>query len=218
MIKRIFLIVLVFCANISFAQSGLTTEQQSELKKRVKDKVEEFQGYLKNIVNPQVNMILREENVAAALPLFIGNGEKYMTQDEDGNMISHRAPYMQVSSINRKQKKTIGIAKYLNNLLSNKFGDTEIRMESADVVRVDNIYPIGPNKWECMAYFCQSYVAFKDGKVRYGETPDGRNEVTRKKIKVQITATDLPTGEKVFESKFGDVSVTSTRFEYLNGK
>ena len=93
--------------------------------------------------------------------------------------------------------------KYLWNQYNNVHKYGKVVIQSADVVRVDNIHKVSEGHYEAMACFVQKYIAFKDGRVIY-------SDITSKKVKVYIEALEIP-GGVIWDAKLGDVYVTSTR-------
>lgn len=209
--KRLkFIIIIVLCclstANV-FAQNNLTEEDKKELQYRVKLKVEEFQGYLSDIVNTSLSDLQRQNSVRSALELFIAKGKAYSVKNEYGETEYRQPVRMQLSSVNSSKTRWLPMTRYLSNQYNNihKYGTVEI--QSADVVRVGNIYQVGPNSYQAVAYFCQRYAArTKDGAFAYGP------EVTSKKVIIHIAAIDTPAGT-VWDAKLGDVYVTATRLD-----
>lgn len=202
------LLCILFSNNI-FAQDNdivFTEEDKKEMQVRVKQKVEEFQGYLSDIVNSELTVKQRENSVYAALALFMGKGDPYTVINEYGEKERRNAVRMQISSLNNTYKKWSKMKKYLwdqYNKLDHIYDKIEI--QSADVVRVDNIHRVGKNRFQAVAYYCQRYVSYRDGKRVYG--PD----ISGKKITVHIQAIDTPKGY-VWDAKFGDIYVTSTQY------
>lgn len=191
----------------AFAQNDLTEEDKKQLQERVKIKVEEFQQYLSDIVNTQLSDIQRKSSIQSALALFIGRGEAYSVKNEYGEQEGRNPVKMQLSNVYNQRKRWLRMTTYLNNQYNNihKYGTVE--MQSADVVRVDNIYADGSGGYQAVAYFCQRYAAkTKDGMFIYGP------EVTSKKIIVYITAIETPSGT-VWDAKLGDVYVTATKLD-----
>ena len=84
-----------------------------------------------------------------------------------------------------------------------KLAYTKIVIESASAVRVDNIEKVGDH-YECVAYFTQKFIGYRDGKVWYSDE-------TSKKIRCYINHIDLPTGKRIFDAKLGDIYVLSTK-------
>lgn len=109
---------------------------------------------------------------------------------------------MQVSSKNRRTPRSILLKSYLNNLRYTRY-DT-VKIEQAGAVRVDNIYQTGPGQYEAVAYFCQDFYGYRDGRVIY-------NDTTEKAVRVHIRAIESPEiGEVVWEAYLGDIKVIST--------
>lgn len=205
-----FFLVIVFFNTFytsAFAQNDLTEEDKVELQDRVKIKIEEFQNYLSDIVNTELTDTQRQNSIKSALGLFIGKGDAYSVKNEYGETEKHSPVRMQISSINNTSIRWLAMKKYLDNQYNNvhKYGKVEI--QSADVVRVDNIYKVGKGKYQAVAYFCQKYVAYREGRRVYG--PD----ITGKKVIVYVSAIDTPVGI-VWDAKLGDVYVTSTKLGY----
>lgn len=205
MIKlRIIILLLIPFIGIIVNAQELNESDKIELQKRVKFKIEEFQGYLSSIVNPQLSNQRRTTAKESAMSLFMGECEPYILLDENGNKEPHREVRMQVSSVSRGNIGNRSMKKYLQNTYDNIHNYHKVIILAADAVRVDNIYKVGEGQYECMAYFCQKYIAYgKDGEIRYGD-------VSKKKVKVHITATEIPTVGIYFDAKLGDVYVEST--------
>lgn len=190
-----------------FAQNDLTEEDKKELQERVRIKVEEFQQYLSDIVNTKLSDTQRQSSIKSALALFIGKGEAYSVKNEYGEVEKRNPVRMQLSNVYNQRKRWLRMTRYLNNQYNNihKYGTVE--MQSADIVRVDNIYEVGDGSYQAVAYFCQRYAAkTKDGMFIYGP------EVTSKKVIVYIKAIETPVGT-VWDAKLGDVYVTATRLD-----
>lgn len=203
-------ILLVVCfmgtAN-GYGQNDLTEQDKIELQHRVKLKVEEFQQYLSDIVNTKLTNTQRKESIQAALDLFIGKGKSYTVTNEYGETEYRNPVRIQVSSINNDRIRWLPMTKYLSNQYDNvnRYGKVEI--QSADAVRVDNIKKTGEGQYQAVAYFCQKYVGYRDGRRVYG--PD----ITGKKVIVYISAIETPVGT-VWDAKLGDVYVTSTKSDF----
>lgn len=197
----LFALCLTFSVNMS-AQGDLTEEDKTELQVRVKMKVDEFQQYLSDIVNTNLSNNQRRNSITAALALFIGKGEAYTITDEYGETVYKNPVRMQISSINNDRKRWLPMTKYLENQYNNVHRYGRVVIESADAVRVDNIHKVADGRYQAVAYFCQKYIAYREGRPVYGD-------VTSKKVIVYISAIDTPYGY-VWDAKLGDVYVTST--------
>lgn len=199
----ILLFLLTLCSNTAFAQNDLTEEDKEELQERVKQKVEEFQGYLSDIVNTELSDNRRRSSIQSALALFIGKGKPYSVENDYGEKVLRKAVRMQLSSVNRKSLRWLYMTKYLNNQYNNVHNYRKVRIESADAVRVDNIYQTGDGKYQAVAYFCQKYVSYDDhDRISYGD-------VSRKRVIVYIDAIETPVGT-VWDAKLGDIYTIET--------
>lgn len=208
-VKSFLSVLLLFIAvgNIQ-AQSELTENQKAEFQNRVKQKVDEFQHALSNIVNIELRHDIRKENVTNLFKLFMGEGEPYDYYDFEADKRVHSTGVkMQTSSVNRTHNGSQKLKNYIYKLYDpetgkSKMAYTKIQIESASAVRVDNIEKVGDH-YECVAYFCQKFIGYKDGRIWYSDK-------TSKKIRCYITSIDLPTGKRIFDAKLGDIYVLST--------
>ncbi len=186
----------------------LTQEQKEALQVRVKNKVDEYQFYLGQLANKKsTNEEVKNNAYNLAIKLFIGECENYKIYDPDlGYSVTKPAVRMEVSSKYRSSKSRTLMKRYLANLRNNKTYD-QIEITDADVVRVDNIYRVGDH-YECVAYFCQKYVGYRDGRIAY-------SDVTTKKVKVHIQAIEIPRSdgstETIWNALLGDIYVISTK-------
>ncbi len=192
----------IFCPNGISAQNDLTAEDKEQLQERVKFKVEEFQQYLSDIVNTKLSTTQRKSSIAAALGLFIGKGNAYYVINEYNERENRNPVRIQISSVNNSNVKWQKTKDYLNNQYNNVLKYEKVVITDADVVRVDNIYKVGEGKYQAVAYFAQKYMAYRDGRLSYGD-------ITSKKVIVYIDAIETPVGY-VWDAKFGDIYVTST--------
>ena len=116
--KLLFTFALLSISLNTFAQHELSEEDKVELQNRVKLKVEEFQGYLSDIVNTKLSDNQRKNQITAALALFIGKGQDYTVVNEYGERENRKAVRMQLSSLNGSTR-WLAMTKYLNNQYSN---------------------------------------------------------------------------------------------------
>lgn len=183
----------------------LSEEDKKEMQDRVRYKVEEFQNYLSSIVNTNLSNAQRKASISSALDLFIGSGEEYVI-NEDGYERLHKGVRMQVSSVTRGSKYWEPMKSYLNRQYANVRRYSKVVIDYADAVRVDNITQTPDGRYEAAAYFCQRYIGYSDGRIKYGD-------ITTKKVKVYIDPLNTPKGI-IWDIKLGDVYVTET--EALN--
>jgi len=208
--KLFFSAILLFVAVGSInAQDELTDAQKVHFQNRVKQKVEEFQNALSKIVNKELRHDIRKENVTNLLKLFMGEGDPYDYYDEDADKRVHSTGVkMQTSSVYKTNNKSQKLKRYIYKLYNPETGSsslhyTKIVIESVSAVRVDNIEKVGDH-YECVAYFCQKFIGYRDGRVYYSDK-------TSKKIRCYINHIDLPTGKRIFDAKLGDIYVLSTQ-------
>lgn len=196
---------LFFTPNL-YAQV-LTESEKEALQRRVKDKVDEYQFYLGQLADKQSTSLEVKNNAFnLAIKLFIGECNDYQVFNTETNTPQFKAAVrMETSSKNSVQKRRKRMKLYLDNLRHNK-SYTQIEITDADVVRVDNIYKVGDH-YECMAYFCQKFVGYRDGRVIY-------SDVTTKKVSVYIEAIEIPmpdgSTQKIWNALLGDIYVVST--------
>ncbi len=204
--------LLFFCFIAMGAQAQeeaeLTEAQKKEFQLRVKQKVEEFQNGLSKMVNTELSHEARVEHQVNVLKKFIGEGEAYSYYDAElDRRVNSTGVKMQTSSVNHEVTKSQLLKKYIYKLYNpqtkkSALPYTKIQIDSASAVRVDNIVKVGDH-YECVAYFAQKFIGYRDGKVWYSDK-------TGKKIRCYITKIDLPTGEPLFEAKLGDIYVLYT--------
>ena len=208
-IKIVFILFLTLVSLNITAQEELTEAQKVEFQIRVKQKVDEFQSSLSNIVNNQLKHEIRKEEVTKLLKLFMGEGGPYDYYDEEADARIHSTGVkMQTSSVYKTNSQSQKLKNYIYKLYNpdtrkSTLPYTKIVIESVSAVRVDNIEKVGDH-YECVAYFSQKFIGYRDGKVWYSDT-------TSKKIRCYISHIDLPTGKRIFDAKLGDIYVLSTK-------
>lgn len=208
--RHIKLIIFLFAIFISFPafSQQLTQAEKESLQIRVKNKVDEYQFYLKQLADKHSTSAAVKNNAyKLALKLFIGECENYSIYDPDlGRNVTKPAVRMEISSKYRSTKSRVLMKRYLNNLRNNQTYD-QIEITDADIVRVDNIYKVGDH-YECMAYFCQKYVGYRDKRVIY-------SDITTKKVRVYIQAIQIPKSdgsiETIWNALLGDIYVILTK-------
>lgn len=211
--KVISLILVLFVYNFiftpgSFAEESLTQAQKEALQRRVKDKIDEFQFYLNQLADKESTSAEVKTNAYnLAIKLFVGECQQYSLYNPETNRNELKpAVRMQTSSLNSTNYNRTLMSKYLENLRYNK-RYTQIQITDADAVRVDNIYRVGDH-YECMAYFCQKFIGFRDGRVAY-------SDITTKKVKIYINAIEIPrpdgSTQTIWNAMLGDVYVLETK-------
>lgn len=201
----------MLCCFTNLNAQQLTYSEKEALQRRVKDKVDEFQFYIGQLANKKsTNMEVKNNAYNLALKLFIGECEDYSIYDPElGRDVFKSAVRMETSSKYRSSKSRTLMKRYLNNLRNNQTY-TQIEITDADIVRVDNIYRVGDH-YECMAYFCQKYIGYRDGRVAY-------SDITTKKVRVYINAIQIPKAdgstETIWNALLGDIYVIETKASY----
>lgn len=200
--------VMMFTAWGMIHAQGLTQQQKEALQVRVKNKVDEYQFYLAQLANKRSTSTEVKNNAySLALKLFVGECENYNIYEPDlGYEVTKPAVRMEISSKYRSTKSRVLMKRYLNNLRNNQIYD-QIEITDADIVRVDNIYKVGDH-YECMAYFCQKYIGYRDRRIIY-------SDVTTKKVRIYIQAIEIPKSdgstETIWNALLGDIYVISTK-------
>lgn len=212
--RTLSIILLAICSISPMVAQELPEKDKLALQERTKQKVEEFQGYTSNIANGNLSYERRRSSIESAMELFIGKGAPYtLTQEvvnkktgEVKNIDKTKSGVkMQVSSVNRSWISSKPMREYLNALYRQSIKYADVRIESSDVVRVDNLHKVAEGRYEAMAYYCQRYARYDDrGLLTYGD-------VSRKKIKVYVTAKEIPFVGTIYEVQLGDVYVVSTK-------
>lgn len=201
----------MLCCFTNLNAQQLTYSEKEALQRRVKDKVDEFQFYIGQLANKKsTNIEVKNNAYNLALKLFIGECEDYSIYDPElGRDVFKSAVRMETSSKYRSSKSRTLMKRYLNNLRNNQTY-TQIEITDADIVRVDNIYKVGDH-YECMAYFCQKYIGYRDGRVAY-------SDITTKKVRVYINAIQIPKAdgstETIWNALLGDIYVIETKASY----
>lgn len=207
----LFVLVLVTLGITNVYGQQLSQTEKEALQRRVKDKVDEFQFYMEQLADKQSTSTEVKSNAySLALKLFIGECEDYSVYDPElGRDVFKSAVRMETSSKYRSTKSRTLMKRYLNNLRNNQTY-TQIEITDADIVRVDNIYRVGDH-YECMAYFCQKYIGYRDDRVAY-------SDITTKKVRVYINAIQIPkadgTTETIWNALLGDIYVIETKAAY----
>lgn len=206
-IKSLFIIIgLLLSQHSAFAQQvTLSEEDKGELQLRVKQKIEDFQLQLGTIASKAgVSEASKDAATINALELFIGKGKSYEYVDDYGNRRIHEPVKMQTSNKNRKYPPKL-MTQYLKSLRNLTY--TKVVIESADAVRVDNIFETPDGKYEAIAYFSQKFCGYRDGRLVY-------NDVTEKKVKIYVEKEVVPTptgsGQIIWKVFLGDIYVVST--------
>ena len=118
-IKIVFILFLTLVSLNITAQEELTEAQKIEFQNRVKQKVDEFQSSLSNIVNNQLKHEIRKEEVTKLLKLFMGEGGPYDYYDEEADARIHSTGVkMQTSSVYKTNSQSQKLKNYIYKLYS----------------------------------------------------------------------------------------------------
>lgn len=204
-------LIVTSSSYISTAQTdntGLTESEKAILRERVLQKTEEFFHSLSKMVDKTQSHNTRVEHQDRVLNMFMGKGDPYDLTYEDGKKEHSDGVKMFTSSVNNSIKTSQLLKNYLRKLYDpykkkSKLPYTDIKIESANAVRVDNIENEG-NHYVCVAYFYQDFYGIRDGQIIYKDR-------TCKKVKCYITHIDVPGVGKVFDAKLGDITVAYTQ-------
>jgi hypothetical protein len=206
--KSLFIFVcLLLCQQSVFAQQvTLSEEDKGELQIRVKQKIEDFQMHLGTIASKAgISEASKDAATVSALELFIGKGQSYEYIDDYGNRRMHEPVQMQTSGRGGRQYPPKPMTRYLRNLRNLTY--TKVVIEAADAVRVDNIYQTSDGKYEAIAYFCQNFCGYRDGRLVY-------NSWDEKKVKIYIDKQVVPTpsgaDQVIWQVLLGDIHVVNT--------
>jgi len=197
------------------SKNYLTEEDKKQIKERIIDKLEDFQFWLGEIANKKNSQQVRTNAIKSNIVLFIGKCDPYtVTNPKTGEIEIKDAVKMETSSIRNgvvHKNPSQRMKQYLKNLLNNK-SYSNIKIEQADAVRVDNLRKVGDGEYEAIAYFCQYFTGYRG---------DGNHVVysdyTEKAVRILIEVEEVKQigkTEKVIKIKLGDMKVALT--ERLN--
>lgn len=207
----LFLILFVGMAVPTYAQTNTELREDiiiEQLEERVKDKLEDFLIYLGELASKTLPYEVRETAYEENLKLFIGRCEPYKIIDLDsGREQWRKAVQMQTSSVNSGNKFTQPMKSYFNKLKNSRLY-TDIVIEQAGAVRIDNFMQVGPDKYVAVAHYFQVFKGYRDKQLVY-------TDKTEKSVKVYIDSdtnynSKNVNGQAIFDIKLGDMKVLST--------
>ena len=209
--KKILFITTLFACLLTpvYAQSSfdLTDEVKEQIIARIKDKLNDFQEFLGEMANKKFPQQTRQKAYESSIILFIGECEPYEVSDiTTGRVERKKAVEMETSSVNSNYIKRQLMKLYFLNILNNRIY-SNIKIEQADAVRVDNLRKVGEGRYEAVAHICQYFVGYNDnGYLKYGDK-------TEKAVKVYVNYKEIPTStgtDSIFDIKLGNMKVLST--------
>lgn len=212
-LNKVLLVVLIICSSTNaFSRSTieLTENEKFDIQLRIEDKIEQFQGYLRDIGNKKKPDIVRDGSLKSCVKLFIGDCEPYSVKNnETGRVLKKNAVKMETSSLRngREYRDGISVKNYLYRLKNNR-SYSNIKIEQADAVRVDNLRKVGDGKYEAVAYFCQYFRGYRgDGNyVAY-------SDYTEKAVRIYVDIEEVEQHgrtDTVIKIKLGDIKVIVT--------
>lgn len=189
--KILLLLILVFCASMTFAQDV------KMIQRRAAQKVGQMNQYIASMASKQYDYSTRQYYRTKALNLFIGRGDNYTL----GGVTSYAK--MQVSSLNGGTKPPISVKQYFTNLINLKYTDVKIQSTNIIDMQVSTLREIDDDTYVCTVYYEQVFLGFgPDGTPRYGDR-------TRKSVQVYIFAEQTEDGTE-YTVLLGDTKVIST--------
>jgi len=206
--RIVFLIGMLIVGQMCWAQvpsDTLSDEEKKQLEIKVKQKIDDFLSYLSQIGSKHVSDDRKNKVVKGALDLFIGKGYKYYYEDEWGNKKEHAPVTMQTTNKYGRVYPPKPMTLYLDNMRKLRY--TEVRIERAAAVRVDDITPTGvDNQYKAVAYYYQKFI---------GVMGDGRPYIdyTQKRVSIYIEKVQIPTPDGTMTSwrvQLGDIAAVET--------
>ena len=205
-IKYLLIAAALFFGYSAQAQVRLSDEERESLQIAVKQKLDFFQDQLTLIAARRTSMDIKNQAVKATLALFIGKGEPYTVYENNGRAVQNTGVKMQTSSVNSSVKRSQLMKTYLNRL-KNMLGYTDILIESADAVKVGDIFrEQSTGRYVSTATICQHFVGYRDGYKVY-------EDYTVKTVKIYIEpdVVNLPDGEMtVWKIQLADITAGET--------
>lgn len=201
------LFAIVFCFALSapaVAQNaklskdlGIQPDELEMVTERIVEKVEDFQRWLQDIAGRgNLSHDTKMKLYNRALKLFIGEGKPYSYTDPiDGKTKTHPAVKMGcISSKYSKERKYPYMTDYLMQLIKKSenpnYRYSQVVIEAADAVRVDNLLPVGDGQYVGTAHILQHFIGFsKDGQRKIYE------DYTKKTITIHLNRVEIPTPE-----------------------
>lgn len=196
MIKN--LVTFLICALAVFTTANAQDLSPNEItKQRVQDVFDEFIYHLSLISNTSLTEFQRQNEIKAALNLFIGNGKRYTVFNEFDEKEYHRPVTMQMVT-SRYSMKT-----FLKDIYNHRYGKFVI--EAADVVYFDNVQKRSDDCYEATAYYMQKCLEHINGRWVY-------RDITPQKMKIYLdNVVTLLDGSLIIPPKLGDIYINAKR-------
>lgn len=207
------LIVSVLLLSLSTVQAQpvrLSEEEKSEIAERIIQKVVAFQDNLATIASRENSVEVKDNSVKSTLELFIGKGEPYYYYEyEDESLLVKKystGVKMQTSSRSGKKNPPTLMKRYLERM-KGMLSYSDIVIESADAVKVGEIYRETDDRYITTATFCQHFVGYNEGGYEIYD------DYTLKTVRVYIDKKEIvtPDGKEIiWIAQLGDMIVVET--------
>lgn len=151
----------------------------------------------------------RWDSRAAALTLFLENGEPIRIVSEDGRETYVAPVLMEVSNANTHTTKTDPVKDYFQHLIElitkkpPRYTSVTIASSAIESMDVTSIKPVG-NRYQCVVSYTQEFIG-KRGEVAV------YSDITKKQIVVWFVPQINPYGDKVPVPRLGDISCQETQ-------
>ena len=218
-----FFIALAFCFSLAVtagAQNvqlindlGIQEDELADVQERIVEKVDDFQRWLQALAGRgNVSHNTKMEIYDQTLKLFIGEGKSYKIEVPNpyGGFSEQINPAVTMSIINSKYNKIRTkqpMTTYLTNLIKRSetpnYRYSQVVIEAADAVRVDNFRRVGDGRYMATAHILQHFMGYgKDGmRIQY-------EDYTAKTITIYIDRVEIITPEGIdyyWDIRLGDV-------------
>lgn len=206
-------VVSAVAQNVHIANDlGIQEDELADVKERIVEKVDDFQRWLQSLAGRgNVSHNTKMEIYDQTLRLFIGEGKSYKIEVPNtyGGFSEQINPAVTMSIINSKYNKIRTkqpMTTYLTNLIKRSetpnYRYSQILIEAADAVRVDNFSRRGDGRFTATAHILQRFVGYgKDGRLQY-------QDYTAKTITIYIDRVEIITQEGIdyyWDIRLGDV-------------
>lgn len=199
--KKIFIVLIALASTImGKAQNNeLSSEELDSWKERCQEIIEAFQYGLEIIGDKSQEKAVKQHYKENILEFFMGKGEPYYLK-VDGVNKRQEPVSMQVSSLNRKEPRSVQLKNYLNHIENMKY--KHVKISKARTCVISNFYPVD-------GMYIATVTIFQVFEGYGGEMRTYRDK-TQKDIKVYLhKVTDGNLGE-FWDLKLGDINVVAT--------
>lgn len=191
--KKILFILLTYCLVFNaFSQDddgiNLDAQQLEDFKRKAKEKVNYFQDYVSLIGDKSTDAETRKFFVEETIKVFVPNSR------------------MQVSSVDRMQKKWLKMEQYLDRL--GKLQYSKVEITAYDSPYISNFRSRGDGTYVAVASFFQKFTGYNaEGQPIY-------EDYTNKTFEIILKTQDSGFGDEVWIVLLGDIRVEETLDKY----